>query len=86
MKRNTSVTLSEHFQGFVAAQIASGRFDNASEVIRAGLRLLEEREQEVEALRAALVAGEQSGDAGALDFEEIKRKARVEAGLAPEDV
>jgi len=82
--KNTSITLGEHFEGFIAAQIKAGRYGNASEVMRAGLRLLEERESKVEALRQALIEGEQSGDAGPLDFEEIRREARKQIGIAPE--
>jgi antitoxin ParD1/3/4 len=83
MAKNTSFTLGDHFDGFIARQLASGRYSNASEVIRSGLRLLEEHERKVEALRQALIEGEESGDAGALDFAEIRRKARAQAGLAP---
>lgn len=61
MGRNTSVTLGDHYNQFVADQIESGRFETASEVLRAGLRLLEERTEKVSALNAALIAGEESG-------------------------
>jgi antitoxin ParD1/3/4 len=44
MSKNTSISLGEHFTTFVESQIAEGRYASASEVIRAGLRLLEERE------------------------------------------
>ena len=83
MARNTSVTLGDHFDGFVREQIETGRYGNASEVMRAGLRLLEEHEAKVRALRQALVEGEQGeqgGDAGPLDFEQIRRAARAQAG------
>jgi antitoxin ParD1/3/4 len=53
-----------------------------SEVVRASLRLLEEHEQKVEALRQALIVGEASGDAGAIDFDAIRSEARKRAGLA----
>lgn len=62
----TSISISDHFDGFISSQIANGRYDTASEVIRAALRLLETQEMEFqtkqEALRAALIVGENSGD------------------------
>ena len=63
MQKNTSVTLGPHFEKFIAHQIAQGRFGTASEAIRAGLRLLEEREIKLAALRRSLVEGEESGTA-----------------------
>mgnify|MGYP006303236421 CR=1 FL=1 len=81
MTKNTSITLGDHFNEFIGAQIDSGRYGNASEVVRAGLRLLEEHERKVEALRKALEDGAQSGDAGPLDFDEIRRAAREQLGL-----
>ena len=63
MARNTSVSLGDHFTGFIDKRIASGRYSSASDVIRAGLRLLEEHEAGVEALRAAVIEGERSGAA-----------------------
>ncbi len=60
----------------------SGRCNLADWPVRASLRLLEEHEQRVEALRSALVEGEQSGDAGELNMDEIKRAAR-RAGPSP---
>lgn len=69
MSRNTSVSLGDHFAGFIDERVASGRYNSASDVIRAGLRLLEEREARVEALRDALVEGERSGPATPFDFD-----------------
>lgn len=83
MTRNTSFILGEHFDAFVSDRVESGRYANAADVIRSGLRLLEEHEQKLEAIRRALVEGEASGIAGPLDIEKIKRQARDEAGLAP---
>lgn len=63
MHKNTSVTLGPHFEQFIARQVAEGRFASASEVLRAGLRVLEERETRLAALRQALIDGENSGRA-----------------------
>ncbi|RLA45323.1 MAG: type II toxin-antitoxin system ParD family antitoxin [Gammaproteobacteria bacterium] len=61
MARNTSITLGNHFDDFISRQVGDGRFGSASEVVRAGLRLLEENETKLELLREALHDGEQSG-------------------------
>ncbi len=80
MAKNTSISLGDHFEGFINRQIESGRYSSVSEVVRASLRLLEEREQKVVALRQALIDGVGSGDAGELDMNDIKTKARRKAG------
>jgi len=61
MAKNTSITLGEHFDGFISGQVESGRFASASEVVRAALRLLENTETKLETLRKMLNGGEQSG-------------------------
>lgn len=63
MARNTSVSLGDHFDAFIAQQVETGRYGSASEVVRAGLRLLESNESKLEVLRKALVSGERSGRA-----------------------
>ena len=63
MAKNTSVSLGGHFEEFIGSQIDSGRYGSASEVVRAGLRLLETNESKLEVLRKVLVAGERSGRA-----------------------
>ena len=74
--------LARHFEMFIEDQIAQGKYGTSTEVIEDGLRLLEARDAEIEALREALIEGEQSGDAGPLDMEEIKRTARAMADRA----
>ncbi len=61
MQKNTSVTLGQHYEQFIAQQITEGHFGSASETVRAGLRLLEERAMKLTALRQALIEGEESG-------------------------
>ena len=61
MRRNTSVALGEHFESFVETRIVEGRYKNASEVIRAGLRLLEEEESKIIVLKKAIQEGIESG-------------------------
>lgn len=61
MRRNTSVALGNYFEDFVENKISQGRYRNASEVIRAGLRLLEEEENRISALKNAIQEGFDSG-------------------------
>jgi antitoxin ParD1/3/4 len=78
MSKNTSVSLGDHFAGFIEEQVACGRYGSASDVVRAGLRLLEEQEARLAALQAALVEGERSGEPEPFDFDDFledKRKA-----------
>ena len=74
--KNTSFSLGEHFTGFVDAQVKQGRYSNASDVMRAALRLLEERETKMAALRAALIEGEESGPSTPYDFEAFIARKR----------
>jgi antitoxin ParD1/3/4 len=76
MARTTSVSLGDHFSNFVEQQVTAGRYGSATDVIRAGLRLLEEHESELAILRAALVEGEQSGPATPFDVETFIARKR----------
>lgn len=84
----TSVALSPHFESFVKEQVNAGRFNNVSEVVRAGLRLLEDQEQmnalKLQELRTAIQAGAASGtgvDAEQV-FERLERKYKTAASNA----
>ncbi|MCL5041559.1 MAG: type II toxin-antitoxin system ParD family antitoxin [Gammaproteobacteria bacterium] len=61
MQKNTSITLGQHFDTFIAEQLKNGRYSSTSEVVRAGLRLLEESETRLARLRKQLKEGEDSG-------------------------
>jgi len=63
MPKNTSITLGEHFDDFISHQVDDGRYASDSEVVRAGLRLLEDNEQKIATLRIMLETGENSGTA-----------------------
>jgi antitoxin ParD1/3/4 len=60
MDRNTSISLGSYFDQFIQSRISAGRYKNASEVVRAGLRLLEEEESKMNALKAAIQEGIES--------------------------
>ena len=76
MSKNTSMSLSPHFDDFIEALITQCRYGSASEVVRAGLRLLEDEETRLSALRSALAVGERSGFAEHFDFDEFVQSKR----------
>lgn len=80
MNKNTSITLGSHFTEFVDLQLESGRFASTSEVVRAGLRLLEEHETMVRALQNALIAGEESGEPRAFNNDAFVKRMRAKHG------
>ena len=71
MAANTSISLDDHFVEFLAREVESGRYRSASEVVRAGLRMLEDQETRMAGLRAALAVGEASGEPEPFDFDEF---------------
>lgn len=77
MAKNTSISLGDHFAGFIEAQVQSGRYGSASDVVRAGLRMLEEHEARVRALQDALIEGERSGEPQPFDFDTFKAGKRA---------
>jgi antitoxin ParD1/3/4 len=76
MAKNTSVSLGVHFEQFIGERLKTGRYGNASEVVRAGLRLLEDEETKLESLRAALDEGERSPMARGYSREKLLAKVR----------
>jgi antitoxin ParD1/3/4 len=81
MSRNTSISIGEYFDDFIQNSISAGRYKNASEVVRAGLRLLEEDENRIIALRGAIQEGIKSGIAydfnPELHLEKLKAKRKL---------
>lgn len=69
MSKNTSITLGDYFDEFIQSVLKEGRYKNASEIVRAGLRLLEEEERKVAVLQTAVKAGIKSGLAEDFDPE-----------------
>jgi len=77
MAKATSVVITDQLSDFIDTQVAEGNFGSSSDVVNAGLRLLAEHQTKVDALRAALIEGEESGDPEPFDFDEfIARKKR----------
>lgn len=80
MGRNTSVSLGNYFEEFVDTKVSQGRYKNASEVIRAGLRLLEEEEDKIQLLKNSIQEGIDSGIAENFDpkkhLETLKAKMK----------
>ena len=75
--KTTSVALGPHFEEFIQASISSGRYNNASEVVRSGLRLLEDQEQKIAALRSAIEEGMNSGFVEDFDPQEYLQQMKA---------
>ena len=81
MAQNTSITLGEHFQAFTATLVREGRFGSVSEAVRAGLRLLEDHESRLKALRQAVAEGEASGYSDEpFDFAAFRQRMQANYG------
>ncbi|MGH3959919.1 type II toxin-antitoxin system ParD family antitoxin [Mycobacterium sp.] len=78
MGKNTSFSLDEHYSAFIDSEVAAGRYRSASDVVRSALRLLEDRETQLQALREALAAGERSGVSTPFDFDAFFGRKRTE--------
>lgn len=78
MSKNTSISLGNYFDQFVSGQVSAGRYKNVSEVIRAGLRLLESEESKVIALKNAIEEGLNSPRVENFDFDENLKKLKLE--------
>jgi antitoxin ParD1/3/4 len=76
--KNTSVSLGNYFDQFINSQVSGGRYKNVSEVVRAGLRLLEDEESKIIALRAAIQKGLDSPRVENFDFQDNLKKLKTE--------
>jgi len=76
MSKTTSISLGPHFERFVASQVKTGRYGTASEVVRAGLRVLEQHEAKMKALRAAIEEGDSSGLVEDFSMQDVLAGAR----------
>ncbi len=76
--KNTSISLGSHFDQFIKNQISEGRYKNVSEVIRAGLRILEDEESKSQALKDAIQKGLESPRIDDFDFKENLKKLKKE--------
>jgi len=76
--KNTSISLGDYFDQFVSSQVSTGRYKNVSEVIRAGLRLLEDEENKVNVLRAAIQEGLDSPRVENFNFKENLKRLKEE--------
>ena len=80
MLRDTSMTLDDYSVDFIDKQVAAGRYDAASGVVRAGLWLLEEHEARVKALQDALLSGERSGQPHPFERDAVLRRIHARHG------
>ncbi len=76
MTKPVQVTITDPYDSFIDAQLESGEFNSAQEVVEAGLRLLKEEQARVEWLRNALIEGENSGAARSVERDEFKARMR----------
>ena len=81
MDRNTSISIGNYFDSFIKSRISTGRYKNASEVVRAGLRLLEEEENKIMTLRKAIQEGIESGISYDFNPESLLERLKAKKNL-----
>jgi antitoxin ParD1/3/4 len=83
LQQTQTIHLGDYWNQFIETQLQTGRYTSINEIVSDSLRLLEERQAsfKLETLRNVLIAGEESGDAGELDMQQIKQQAKQAAGL-----
>lgn len=74
MNKHNSIALDQRSASFIEQQVEEGNFRSASDVVRAGLQLLEERQAQIDRLRAAIIEGEESGEPQPFDFDEFLKR------------
>lgn len=83
LQQTQTIHLGDYWTQFIETQLQTGRYTSINEIVSDSLRLLEERQAsfKLETLRNVLIAGEESGDAGELNMQQIKQQAKQAAGL-----
>ena len=80
-----NISVPDPMKDWVQSQVSKGSYANTSDYVRDLIRQDQENRNKIQALRQALIEGEKSGDAGELDMEAIRRKAKQRVGLIPKD-
>ena len=80
-----NISIPDPMKDWVQAQVNTGSYANTSDYVRDLIRQDQENTGKIQALHQALIDGEKSGDAGELDMEDIRRKAKQRVGLIPKD-
>lgn len=80
-----NISVPDLMKDWVQSQVNTGSYANTSDYVRDLIRQDQENTGKIQALRQALIDGEKSGDAGKLDMEAIRRKAKQRVGLIPKD-
>ena len=80
MGKNTSISIGSYFDSFINSEVESGRYSTCSEVVRAGLRLLDEKTKKMSIIDIELEKGRNSGEAIDFNFNDFIKKMELKHG------